>query len=542
MKDYYEILGLDEDASQEEIRERWLELSKLYHPDVLKSSEADERIKEINEAYQVLKDYSSRLEYDLKRALQKSVLRKIEEKEEKKSPWPKVIWPAGVLSAVALIIFYIVFKTPPQDELTLKKPVPKQDKIKEIIPPPAPAPVQMAEIEKGKLQEIPKAIALKPSQEEEKPITAEKKLAPSKIEPAKPQEKKPTIAKVIIKEAKKEPEKVRIPTPLKTPQPAKTIPPGKPAIQPQKQESRIKPGVLEKPKDIEKSRPSVIAQTEPSPVLPAQEPQKIGISEKLEKPPIQPQKQESPIKVAEMGKPKEIEIEKTIPSAMVKVEPPTSPPAPGPKEFEVPEKLEKPRDMAKAPPPEAVKTLIPQPPELKQEQKAEKVEKTKEPPKPVELVTDMKPEPVKVIPPERPQIMEAKKPEKLERPEKAMPSKEVEVKKFLADYVSKYQQKDVEGFIANFSAQAIQNQKYKLADIKKIYKNFFDRSQEVYYSLEDVQTADHPQGLEVKAKYELHQVAKKDGEKKFWKGQIRWILIKENGQLKIISLDYQHQK
>ncbi len=80
MKDYYEILGLDEDASQEEIRERWLELSKLYHPDVLKSSEADERIKEINEAYQVLKDYSSRLEYDLKRALQKSVLRKIEGK------------------------------------------------------------------------------------------------------------------------------------------------------------------------------------------------------------------------------------------------------------------------------------------------------------------------------------------------------------------------------------------------------------------------------------------------------------------------------
>lgn len=487
MKDYYEILGLEEDASQEEIRERWLELTKLYHPDVLQSPDADERIKEINEAYQVLKDYSTRLEYDLERALQKSVLKKVAEKEEKKFPWPKIILPAGALTAVAFTIFYIVFKIPTKLEQPVRMPVPEEAKIKVITPPPTQAPGPLAELEKGKLPEKPKSIAPPPPREEVKPIIPvipEEKLTIPKTEPPKPAEKKPTVAKVVIKEEKKEPEKVKMTTPLKTPEPAKIIPP--------------------------------------------------------EKVPTQPPKMEPPLKSVELEKPKE--IEKTIPSPGAKVEPPPMPPIPEPKKLEVPEKLEKPMEMAKPFAPEDVKTLIPQPPELKEEEKPEKVEKAKESAPPAEIVKDVKPEPVKVMPPERSQVIEAKKPEKLEVPEKAIPSKEEEVNRFLAGYISKYKQKDIEGFLSHFSPQAIQNQKYKLEEIKKIYTNFFERSQELNYSLQDVQTVEHPLGLEVKAKYELHQVTKKDGEKKSWKGQIRWILARENGRLKIISLDYQHQK
>ncbi len=480
MKDYYEILGLDEEASQEEIRERWLELSKLYHPDVLKSPEADERIKEINEAYQVLKDYSSRLEYDLQRALQKSVLRKIEEKEAKKFPWPKVIWPAGVLIAVALIIFYIVFKTPPPEELTLKKPTPKQDKIREIIPPPVPAPVQVAELEKGKPLEKPTPIKPAPSREEVKPLPPEKKLVTAKTQPEKIEEKKVALAKG-AKEDKKDLEKVIKVTPLKSPAPAKITPLDKPQIQEKKREPLLKPAELEKPKEVEKPAPLELA----------------------------------------------------------KVAPPPSPPAPESKELEAPEK---PKEIIKAPS-EVEKGLTPQVSELKPEEKIAKMEKAPPPAPPAEIVKEIKPEePAKVIPLEKPQIIEAKKPEKAEIPEKILPTKEEEVKRFIAGYVSKYKQKDIEGFLAHFSPQAIQNQKHNFAAIKKIYSNFFERSQELNYILQDVQTADHPQGLEVKAKYELHQVAKKDGEKKSWRGQIRWILVKENDQLKIISLDYQHQK
>jgi hypothetical protein len=44
------------------------------------------------------------------------------------------------------------------------------------------------------------------------------------------------------------------------------------------------------------------------------------------------------------------------------------------------------------------------------------------------------------------------------------------------------------------------------------------------------------------ARYRVDQILKKTGKKKVWEGDIRWILIGENGALKILSLDFKHQK
>lgn len=63
-KDYYEILGVSRTASQAEIRKAYRKLAKEHHPDVNKESGADERYKEINEAYEVLKDPEKRQKYD----------------------------------------------------------------------------------------------------------------------------------------------------------------------------------------------------------------------------------------------------------------------------------------------------------------------------------------------------------------------------------------------------------------------------------------------------------------------------------------------
>jgi hypothetical protein len=47
---------------------------------------------------------------------------------------------------------------------------------------------------------------------------------------------------------------------------------------------------------------------------------------------------------------------------------------------------------------------------------------------------------------------------------------------------------------------------------------------------------------EVKARYSVNQVLKKGEEKRVLKGSGRWVLIKENGLLKILSIDYKHEK
>jgi len=63
-KDYYSILGVNEKADAKEIKTAYRKLARKYHPDVSKEKDADERFKELGEAYEVLKDSEKRAEYD----------------------------------------------------------------------------------------------------------------------------------------------------------------------------------------------------------------------------------------------------------------------------------------------------------------------------------------------------------------------------------------------------------------------------------------------------------------------------------------------
>jgi DnaJ-domain-containing protein 1 len=64
-RDYYAILGVPRDATQEQIKEAYRRLVKIYHPDRNPSPEAEEMFKLINEAYQVLSDPARRAGYDV---------------------------------------------------------------------------------------------------------------------------------------------------------------------------------------------------------------------------------------------------------------------------------------------------------------------------------------------------------------------------------------------------------------------------------------------------------------------------------------------
>lgn len=63
-RDYYAVLGVARDASAEEIKRAWRKLARKYHPDVSKEPDAEKRMKEINEAFEVLGDPEKRAAYD----------------------------------------------------------------------------------------------------------------------------------------------------------------------------------------------------------------------------------------------------------------------------------------------------------------------------------------------------------------------------------------------------------------------------------------------------------------------------------------------
>jgi molecular chaperone DnaJ len=63
-RDYYETLGVGRNASNEELKRAFRRKARQYHPDVSDAADAEERFKEINEAYEVLSDPQKRAAYD----------------------------------------------------------------------------------------------------------------------------------------------------------------------------------------------------------------------------------------------------------------------------------------------------------------------------------------------------------------------------------------------------------------------------------------------------------------------------------------------
>jgi curved DNA-binding protein len=63
-KDYYAILGVQRDASAADIKKAYRKLARKYHPDVSKEPDAEERFKEVSEAYETLQDSEKRAAYD----------------------------------------------------------------------------------------------------------------------------------------------------------------------------------------------------------------------------------------------------------------------------------------------------------------------------------------------------------------------------------------------------------------------------------------------------------------------------------------------
>jgi curved DNA-binding protein CbpA len=127
------------------------------------------------------------------------------------------------------------------------------------------------------------------------------------------------------------------------------------------------------------------------------------------------------------------------------------------------------------------------------------------------------------------------------RPESPVFARPEEVEKFFEDYLRCYTEKDIQSFLCFFSAGAVQNRKENIDEIRKIYTRFFDQSESLLYHLKHPEIEIVPGNAQVKASYEIKQTLK-TGDIRLWKGNIEWALIRENGELKISSIRYEHDR
>ncbi len=356
MKDYYEILGVKRGASREEIRNRYLELAKRHHPDAKKKALESDRIKEINEAYEVLKDEARRLDYDLKHSLHRAYLKK-------RVKAPLRFWRLRRPAFYASVLFLLLTVTFHSRETSINVPTfPSFISPIPVSNPPPPL-SEPAGREKGSRPSL--GVAIKRGGEVSHPIS----------EGVAPDSKSALFH----------------------------------AVGPE--------GGLE------------------------EEPFRSSISEALT------QRYEPENREGEM-----------IGS-----------------------------DLMASPTGIPVKTEI-----------------------------------------EPPSLVSA-------------PSEE-EVRAFFDRYIDHYIRRDLEGFLSLFSPQAIQNGREGWVGIKESYARFFEGSEKLTYHLEEVKITFNGTGSEVKGRYQVMRRLRNEARERLLRGHIRWVLVREGGALKILSLDYQPVK
>ncbi len=465
MKDYYKILGVDEEASEEEIRVRWVELSKQYHPDLTQENGAEARLKEINEAYHILKDQSKRIEYDLERLLKKKSIRRSYDRIEKRARTRKVMFYSGVILAILIIGLagmrrFFTPSSPPSQALLPIERVHIPEKI--LTPPSPPSAAQTLKPDKPDKPDRP-----------DRPDRPEKPDRPDRPDrPEKPEEKLSRQAMQTVQLEKPLRETPQAPATRETSLNDKIlvvkeapIPQESPPVE-KSQVSRISIPIEEAPavtKTPTIAEPPAVKET-PQKILPPSSP-------------APPQTQEPSSTVRALEKP----VEKPSP----KIE-------------------EKPREVPKI----TTQTLA-------------KEDLPKDIPKPAPAAA--LPAPARSLPP--PPI-----------------AKEEEVKKFFSDYIDRYNQKEVDRFLSLFSLRALQNQKDGMERIRTIYTDFFHKSREVQYHLERMNMEISSDRVDVKGQYQVRQILKKGGQEKIYRGKIHWVLVKEEGGLRILTLDYQHER
>ncbi len=457
LKEYYEVFGLQEGASLEDVTARYMAIKRQIISSIEKGRKPDKTLQEINEAYVKLKQSKipSAVEFDLEEHLRKSItsLRA----ERRKARKRKIILTSSIIA-----VFLIVGVS-----LMLQRP-------KETLPPRSTSPEDQNLKAKGSLEKAGTFAALEPKTPE-KMGQVSKAVPKESSKPPLPEKAKPAAPKPSLEEPR-----------------AASLPPTKPA-------------------------PSVeVALAVP------QEPRS--------KPPVNNEKAK---RVAEgvAG----AELAKQVPLA----------PAPEPP-LKAPQELQAKAETSVVPPPPkpalVAPLLVPLPPKPAVQAPALVAPPPKSAP-PVETARAAPQEASKIAKPESAKAPEPAR-EKEQKVASVSPSaiaSDLEVRNFFENYSVKYNRKDIRNFIALFSAKAIQNKKDDVEKIRRTYENFFGQMESVNYQIAITGIEPKQDRMEVKAHYVLEGIVAKGRRVQTWQGQIQWVLVKEGGALRVLSLDYQPQ-
>jgi hypothetical protein len=117
------------------------------------------------------------------------------------------------------------------------------------------------------------------------------------------------------------------------------------------------------------------------------------------------------------------------------------------------------------------------------------------------------------------------------------PVNEQEVRLFIDEYVKRFARMDLEPYMALFSLRAVENRALPYADIREAYRKTIQISHSIQYEADILTIQPHLEGTLVSGRYRLTQAFKGRGVRRI-EGNIQWLLIREDGTLKIREINY----
>ncbi len=115
---------------------------------------------------------------------------------------------------------------------------------------------------------------------------------------------------------------------------------------------------------------------------------------------------------------------------------------------------------------------------------------------------------------------------------------EAEIRQVLDQYIDRFKAMDLDLFMDVFSKQAIENRMLPYADMREEYDRMFKNTNQVLYHLNVWAIQSYTNSASVSGRYEIIQTTKPKNEMKIFKGNIQMELVREEGALKILRLNY----